>query len=617
MTKKPKLLAPGNKSNSVWVLLLGVSAVTLYFNTKLDDPFNTPKLILLLILSGWIFGHLINSFREKPVILKSSEFKILTLFVLFVTTLCVSTLYTDVQLVGFIGDTQRRNGFLGYFGLAVIFLYASRVMNLYYSIRVIKIAIIVGLSLSSYGVMQILGKDFVEWNNPYNSMISTLGNPNFASALLAILTLLAVGSLFLKSISKIYKAMALSFILMSIFSIIESQSRQGLITLLFASLISLTIFIVYNYKKLKFVVLPLTVSTGTLAILGMLQKGPLSQYLYKDSVSVRGYYWRAGLEMLKEKPFTGVGVDSYGSYFKEFREVSYPLKYGYEITSSNAHNTIIQLFGTAGIFVGLCYLAIIFSVVVAGLKLINQNKGEKQKIVLVIFTSWVGFQAQSLISIDNIGISVWGWLLGGTIIGIAHQADDHTNIDMAKNIKINRVRINLFQPMMSAIILIPILIISTFIYKFERDTYMVRVYATSTSQEDKALLLKYFRDVADNPFSDPYYKFKSSLIIYDAGFADQAHIELQKLLIQDPVNLGFLNASAYFAMQRRDIDLAIKLRMAITQRDPWNALNYIELGALYSAINNKTEAKKMFQKVLDFAPDTEQAKLSKINMDKL
>jgi tetratricopeptide (TPR) repeat protein len=146
---------------------------------------------------------------------------------------------------------------------------------------------------------------------------------------------------------------------------------------------------------------------------------------------------------------------------------------------------------------------------------------------------------------------------------------------------------------------------------------MVRVYAASTSQEDKGLLLKYFRDLADNPFSDPYYKFKTSLMIYDAGFAEQGNIELQKLLIQDPINLGILNASAYFAMQRKDIDLAIQLRLAITQRDPWNAMNYIELGQLYSAIGDKNEAKIMFQKVLDFAPDTEQAKLSRIKMDKL
>ena len=88
----------------------------------------------------------------------------------------------------------------------------------------------------------------------------------------------------------------------------------------------------------------------------MLQVGPLERFLYKDSVSVRGYYWRAGIEMFNDNPLFGVGLDNYGSFFKEYREVGYPLKYGYSLTSTNAHNVFIQHFATGGIFVGTIYL---------------------------------------------------------------------------------------------------------------------------------------------------------------------------------------------------------------------------------------------------------------------
>jgi hypothetical protein len=137
--------------------------------------------------------------------MKSIEGMTLVLSSIFLATLLVSTLSTDVKLVGFIGDTQRRNGFLAYFGLVIIFLYSSRIINFNYSMRFIKTAIVTGFILSLYGFIQVLGKDFVKWNNPYNSMIATVGNPNFASALLAVLTLISVGGLFIKSLSKIYK----------------------------------------------------------------------------------------------------------------------------------------------------------------------------------------------------------------------------------------------------------------------------------------------------------------------------------------------------------------------------------------------------------------------------
>lgn len=77
--------------------------------------------------------------------------------------------------------------------------------------------------------------------------------------------------------------------------------------------------IVLLYKKnesLGHIGLFAFVSTGIIAILGMLQVGPLTDLLYKSSVTVRGYYWNAGIQMLKQSPLTGVGVDRYGAFLK-------------------------------------------------------------------------------------------------------------------------------------------------------------------------------------------------------------------------------------------------------------------------------------------------------------
>lgn len=617
MAKKQNTLRLKTNSNSVWFLIIGVASVTLYFNTQLSDPFNTPKLILLLVMAGWILSHLIDSYRNKPLILKSSEFKLVMLSMFFTTTLLISTLLTDVKLIGFIGDTQRRNGFLGYLCLIIIFLYAARTLNFSYSLRLIKCAILVGVILSFYGVIQILGRDFVDWNNPYNNMISTLGNPNFASALLAVLSIIAFGGLFIRSIPVSFKILTFVFLVMALFSIVKSQSRQGLITLLFAALFSSTVYIYLNYKKLRFLYLPITLLSGLLAILGMLQKGPFAAYLYKDSVSVRGYYWRAGIEMFRDKPLTGIGVDRYGAYFKEFREVAYPLKYGYEITSSNAHNTVIQLFSTAGIFVGLSYLAVIGFVLFSGLKLVKNTKKDEQKIALVLLTSWIGFQAQSLISIDNIGISVWGWLLGGSVLGLAFNSNQSETIDSIKGIKSNQVTINLFQPLLAVLLFIPIVIVSSYLYRAEKDTYMVQAFASANTQEGKSALVQYFEDLTENPLSDPYYKFKSALLLYEAGFSEQSYTELDKLIDSDSRNIYYLNAIAYLASQRQDFELAVKSLSKIADLDPWNAVNYNQLGMLYLQMGNKEQAKSMFQKILNFAPNTEQAEIAKTNMEKL
>ncbi len=116
-------------SNSVWFLLLSTAAVTLFFKTDFYDPFNSAKLILLLLLDCWVLGQIITSYKNGFVAVKSLEFLVILIVVLFISTLLVSTLQTDRLNVALLGETQRRNGFLAYLGFSVILLCASRIIN--------------------------------------------------------------------------------------------------------------------------------------------------------------------------------------------------------------------------------------------------------------------------------------------------------------------------------------------------------------------------------------------------------------------------------------------------------------------------------------------------------
>jgi TolA-binding protein len=45
--------------------------------------------------------------------------------------------------------------------------------------------------------------------------------------------------------------------------------------------------------------------------------------------------------------------------------------------------------------------------------------------------------------------------------------------------------------------------------------------------------------------------------------------------------------------------------------------NYIELGRRYTEIGNKEKAREIFLTVLDFAPNSEQANIAQMELDKL
>ena len=600
-----------SKNNSIWFLLLGTSAITLYFNTKAADPFNSMKLILLLIVAGWLFGHLLSSYRKDFRTKEKSGYVILTLAVIFMLTLFISTLLTDVKIVGFLGDTQRKNGFLAYLGLVVIFLYASKSINSFYVLRLFKVVKSVGLILGTYGLLQIFGKDFVTWNNPYNSMISTLGNPNFASSILAVLSSITVLTLLLKNNSKFQILISVVVFFFSLVAIIKSQSIQGLLVYAVILAFFVSVYTYMNYRKLGVIVVLGSTTLFLISVLGMLQKGPFQSFLYKDSLSVRGYYWRAGMQMFLDKPLTGVGVDRYGSFFKELREVGYSLRYGYEITSSNAHNTYIQLFATAGVFVGISYLLLNLYIFKLGLSLVRKSESEEQKIALILLSAWIGIQAQSFISIDNIGVSVWGWLLGGSIVALAHKHGlSSKSVETSSNFqkRRNTAVINLFQPLVSVIFLIPILIVSFYVFKSETDSFNIRSYFSPTDMSTSAISSQYANEVLGNPLAEPYLKFLAAIRLYESGNTELATSEIKKLAELDPRNLEFLNGLVFIYERNGNLDLSISYRKEIRELDPWNAKNLFGLAKLYKQNGQEVELKTTVDEILRFAPNTEIAK---------
>lgn len=609
-----KLSTPQNEISpfSVRLTIFGVSAVTLIFKTDFFDPFNTPKFILLILLSSWLFGYLVRSYKITPLELKSLDTLILVVVLGFILSMVVSLFFTEPLITGFIGDVQRRNGFLSYLALSVILLYSSRIMNISNSLRIYRVAIVTGLILSCYGNLQISGNDFVNWNNPYNSMIATLGNPNFASAMLAVLLVIAFSGLLLKSLNYIYKVAILILIAGALFSIIQSNSRQGLLVVFFSISFYISVYIYLRNKKVGLVISSLSLLTSFLAILGMLQKGPLSQLLYKESVTVRGYYWSAGLEMLRNYPITGVGVDRYGTYFKEFREVGYPLKYGFDITSSNAHNTFIQLFATSGLFVGLCYLLLMILIFISGMRRILRVQPEQQFIILGLLSAWLGFQAQSLISIDNLGLSVWGWLLGGAILGLSRQRiDSQLNVKINEYSRMNKNKsadLNLVQPILSILILVPILVLSSFLYKSEVNLKLIQNYASPSAPQNKQFILEWSKDILNNSFTDPYYQYVNSLYLYDLGERDMAYTNLIKLLSNDSNNILYLKTLALFEEQKGNDMKAINALRSVAKGDPWNAENYLKLMELYKKIGDSNNAIVMKDKIQAIVPGSEIAK---------
>jgi hypothetical protein len=333
---------------------------------------------------------------------------------------------------------------------------------------------------------------------------------------------------------------------------------------------------------------------------------------------VRGHYWRTGVEMLIEKPLFGVGMDRYGAFFKQYRDVNYPLTYGFDITSTNAHNTFIQFFATGGIFLGASYLLLngyILRRAIVGLK---HSDGNNRLFLAGVFSAWIAFQAQSLVSIDNIGISIWGWVLGASVIGLSISST--TSLAEDRKYFIGRQNdINLGRVLISSIAAILAFSIVTLLYRAENNTYNSRVSFNSQDQVIRANFKELQLKAINSPLNDPNYSLNCAIALVGAGFIEDGLEIAKKIYNDDPRNIDAINGLALVSEQLGNFPDAIFYRLKMVELDPWNAVNYLELGKDYKANGDLLKSRAMLDKILSFSagpiggPIADQAKTALAN----
>jgi hypothetical protein len=259
--------------------------------------------------------------------------------------------------------------------------------------------------------------DFIPWNNPYKSILGLFGNPNFVSAFLGMFISGLFAFVVLRNLAIWIKVSALVVSLISLFEIVKSHSIQGL-AVTFFGLGLVAFFVVRAKTKSQIPVLIYSASfvfLGVLGVLGTLQTGPLS-FIYKKSVSLRGSYWRAGINMGNSHPLTGVGMDSYGDSYKAARpEVALIDTPGPKVLSNSAHNVFLDIFAFGGWPLFIAYIAILGFALASIVRILRTSRSY-EPIFVTLTVIWATYLLQSVISINQIGLAVWGWVTSGALI---------------------------------------------------------------------------------------------------------------------------------------------------------------------------------------------------------
>ena len=163
--------------------------------------------------------------------------------------------------------------------------------------------------------------------------------------------------------------------------------------------------------------------SAVFAILGMLNMGPMSGYLYKVSVQSRGDFWRSAFTTANDNPIFGVGLDSFGDYSLKYRD-QIAANHSFAEYTDNAHNFFLEHAATGGYPSAILNLLIVLSVLFAFI--IIQRDIKKFDVTIVsLFSAWAAFQMTTVISPGNLVTMHWNAIISGAIIGIAKSVSSN------------------------------------------------------------------------------------------------------------------------------------------------------------------------------------------------
>ena len=145
----------------------------------------------------------------------------------------------------------------------------------------------------------------------------------------------------------------------------------------------------------------------------------LANFFNKQSFKLRLEYWNYGVEIIKNNLWTGVGTDNIYDYSSRFIQVD-SLSFASKTRVDNVHNWFLQIGTSFGLIALLSIVAIVALVLFKGIKSIT-SKEENSPLLLPVYSAFVSAIIIGLVSIEQPGLGIWLYFLGGVVLGISSK----------------------------------------------------------------------------------------------------------------------------------------------------------------------------------------------------
>ena len=616
-------LTPSNESDArlFQSIFLTVGLGTLTVATNFLDPINLPKLIAITLPLPWLilYSLRVMDFSRGLGAIRKDRFRMM--FSISLVSLLLLLALSPAPLERrFFGTWGRNNGVLTAI-VSILLSWATYecVKRNVEIIRIAKYSLYILIPTGLYGLLQIANQDPIAWSSGSMKIFATFGNTNFASAAWGLAAMLSLALLiFDRDLTKnritgkatFYATSFLGFVFLSYMT----KSIQGLFAIaVFASLMLISKLLSLRTFFGK-ILAGLVAGLGAIVAQSIFFSGPLTNVISSaGSLGFRKIYWNIGLKIFAEEPVFGVGIDSYGDYYRTVRSAEMAKTTSIDLVVNNAHNTFIQTLATMGI---LGFIALILPVIVTLILGLRKYVLGEHNLKSAFFAIFVALWLMASFSIDNISITLWNWLFLGASLAISagkkEEIPETIPGSSRKQRGANPNTLYDFGRVMAGVSSIVILFFMWQGAAADRDIVKtLRTPASFAQPETINARLVSLGDISRLRVLDPQHYFMLSKSLGELQQVPQSVEYLLKGVTDFPRDFGLWDSLAYSLENQGQIAQAIEARKKQLELDPqharvWSYLarDYVQIGDLENA---KIAAQKSIENFSIFAPSDQES----------
>jgi tetratricopeptide (TPR) repeat protein len=464
-------------------------------------------------------------------------------------------------------------------------------------------------------------------------VFSTLGQPNWLAAYLAILLPLSI----YKITSSSTKKLSTFYFLLSTFyyiCLLFTKSKSGIL----AAIISIAIFFIFKIirdikEKVLFINLKSYIIYLVFLFLSLTISNPIKDLVFPTKLEIRNstleinnlnitpssdirkIVWKGSIDLFKKFPLFGTGVETFAYSYYWTRPLEHNLTSEWDFLYNKAHNEYLNYLATTGLVGSLPYLVLTITVLFLLIKNSFRNPTlEIRNLSIALLSSYISILITNGFGFSVVVVSLYFFLFPALS---GNQLSNHPTTPHPRH-----------KYSIPLLFVIFIILTKNIISSYIADIYLAKFESSNSRQEYQLAYQHISKSIFFRP-NDPNYLInlataaaKMAVLTKEQTYIDQAINSSTQATKISPANINYLKqqAQVYYYLATIDTNYFIKTVESMLQASklaPTDAKIPYSLGQFLESVELLDDAVYYYQKAVDLKPNYDHAyfALGKIYFD--